>query len=228
MRKKLVALSLVAAMLAIGIIGGTLAYFTATDDETNTFTLGNVEIKLVETDAEGNKFEQNQTLLPGPANDIAKVVSVTNTGTSKAYAWIEVWVPAALDGEGLTLAYDVSATKERKLGQKTVEGQICNGYVWYNATGALAKDASTGTILKAVGLDAGVKQGTDGNLTLLNGEEYKGSYKVTVVGVAIQADGFEDISAAIKAYYDEANSSSTETNTETNTETSETPASSET
>jgi predicted ribosomally synthesized peptide with SipW-like signal peptide len=218
MRKKLVALSLVAAMLAIGIIGGTLAYFTDTDKETNTFTLGNVKIELKED------FDKaNATLLPGKQNAVKKIVTVENTGSSKAYAWIEVWVPEALDKNGLELTYDASATKERELGQKTVEGQICNGYVWYNKADALANGDSTDNILEKVGLNKDVKQGEDGNLTLLDGTPYTGKYEVTVVGVAIQAEGFENISEAIKAYYDEPNSSSTETNTET----SETPASSE-
>lgn len=49
MKKKIVALSLCVAMLAIAIIGGTLAYFTDTDSETNTFTVGNVKIDLIES-----------------------------------------------------------------------------------------------------------------------------------------------------------------------------------
>lgn len=49
MKKKIVALSLCVAMLAIAIIGGTLAYFTDTKTETNTFTVGNVKIDLIES-----------------------------------------------------------------------------------------------------------------------------------------------------------------------------------
>ena len=49
MKKKITALALVVAILAIAIIGGTLAYFT---DESqvvsNTFTAGNVKIDLYE------------------------------------------------------------------------------------------------------------------------------------------------------------------------------------
>ena len=46
MKKKIVALALVICMLAIAIVGGTLAYFTDTDAQTNTFTAGKVGIKL--------------------------------------------------------------------------------------------------------------------------------------------------------------------------------------
>ena len=48
MKKKIVALSLCVAMLAIAIVGGTLAYFTDTDKVTNTMVIGNVDIDIDE------------------------------------------------------------------------------------------------------------------------------------------------------------------------------------
>ena len=47
MKKKILVLCLVVALAATAIIGGTLAYFTDTDEETNTFTAGGVEIDLI-------------------------------------------------------------------------------------------------------------------------------------------------------------------------------------
>ena len=49
MRKKIVALSMAVLMLAVAVIGGTLAYFTDTKEATNTFTVGNVAIELLES-----------------------------------------------------------------------------------------------------------------------------------------------------------------------------------
>ena len=49
MKKKILALSLCVVMLAIAIVGGTLAYFTDTKSATNTFTVGNVKIDLLES-----------------------------------------------------------------------------------------------------------------------------------------------------------------------------------
>ena len=49
MKKKLTAIALVVAMLAIAVVGGSLAYFTDTDAATNTFTVGNVKIELLES-----------------------------------------------------------------------------------------------------------------------------------------------------------------------------------
>lgn len=49
MKKKLTAIFLCVALVAVAIIGGTLAYFTDTDKATNTFTVGNVKIDLLES-----------------------------------------------------------------------------------------------------------------------------------------------------------------------------------
>ena len=99
MKKKITAIALVVAILAVGIIGGTLAYFTDTDDATNTFTLGNVAIQLNEKNADGTNFTQNQVLRPGSqtTNKIAKRVSITNTGSEDAYVWYEWYIPSVLD-----------------------------------------------------------------------------------------------------------------------------------
>ena len=56
MRKKLLVLSLCVALAAIAIAGASLAYFTDTKSATNTFTVGNVKIDLIESTChrEGN------------------------------------------------------------------------------------------------------------------------------------------------------------------------------
>ena len=49
MKKKLTAIFLCVALAAIAIVGESLAYFTDTDSATNTFTVGNVKIDLIES-----------------------------------------------------------------------------------------------------------------------------------------------------------------------------------
>ena len=49
MKKKLLAIGLAVAVLAVTIVGMSIAYFTDTDEETNTFTVGNVDIELIES-----------------------------------------------------------------------------------------------------------------------------------------------------------------------------------
>ena len=49
MKKKLAAIFLCVALVAIAIVGASLAYFTDTKSATNTFTVGNVKIDLIES-----------------------------------------------------------------------------------------------------------------------------------------------------------------------------------
>ena len=48
-KKKIVSLCLAAVLVVMAIAGATVAYFTDTDNETNTFTVGNVKIELLES-----------------------------------------------------------------------------------------------------------------------------------------------------------------------------------
>lgn len=123
MKKKSILMAAIAVMLvAVLVVGGTLAYFTDAKSATNTFTVGNVGIELIEQqrklDADGNKttelegFKQNQQLYPivGSAqgekdalgmpiakNYVDKMVTVKNTGSEKAYIRAYFAIPSALD-----------------------------------------------------------------------------------------------------------------------------------
>ena len=71
MKKKILALCLVVALAVTAVVGGTLAYFTDTDNETNTFTVGNVKIDLLESQyhrvnaGKGNAVNQTEPLKGG-------------------------------------------------------------------------------------------------------------------------------------------------------------------
>ncbi len=62
MKKKIIAVSAAIVILAIAVVGGTLAWLTSTDTVTNTFTVGNVSIDLDEAkvDANGKKIPDDQ------------------------------------------------------------------------------------------------------------------------------------------------------------------------
>ena len=122
MKKKIVALCLVVALAATAIIGGTLAYFTDTDEATNTFTTANVQIDLIEQQRgvkDGEKtlvpFENNKVLMPivGSAqggnetvggvtglptakNYVDKIMTIQNLAVD-AYVRLYIAIPAALD-----------------------------------------------------------------------------------------------------------------------------------
>lgn len=108
MKKKVLAIVLCIAMLAIAVAGGTLAYFTDNEQATNEYTIGSVEIDLYETaehvDGAGNVVDEKQenlgkdsddatnykynNILPG--DTMTKVVTVENTGKSDAYIALAV------------------------------------------------------------------------------------------------------------------------------------------
>ena len=115
MKKKLTAIFLCVALVAIAIVGASLAYFTDTDQATNTFAVGNVKIELIEQQRGENglvPFEQNKKLYPivGSAqgdkdeygmpiakNYVDKMVTIKNTGSEKAYIRAYFAIPSALD-----------------------------------------------------------------------------------------------------------------------------------
>lgn len=116
-KRKILALASAVCMVAILAIGGTLAYFTSTDTETNTFTVGGVKIDLIEQERDGNSglkdFTQGKVLMPivGSAqndekdgfgqptskNYIDKMVTIKNKGTSDAWVRAYFAIPSALD-----------------------------------------------------------------------------------------------------------------------------------
>ena len=49
MKKKVIAICLCVALAAVAVVGASLAYFTDTKSATNTFTVGNVKIDLLES-----------------------------------------------------------------------------------------------------------------------------------------------------------------------------------
>lgn len=118
MKKKLLAMCLVVALAATAIIGGTLAYFTDTDKEVNTFTVGGVKIDLIEQQRGENgglvDFKDGAVLMPivGSAqgekdayglptaeNYVDKIVTVKNLSSN---AWVRVYyaIPTVLDNVG--------------------------------------------------------------------------------------------------------------------------------
>ena len=71
MKKKITALCLCVALLAVAVVGASLAYFTDTDNATNTFTVGNVKIDLIESKfhREGND-NSGDTSIPDPTHKV--------------------------------------------------------------------------------------------------------------------------------------------------------------
>ena len=86
-KKLVVVLAALVAVLTIAI-GGTLAYFTADDEATNTFTVGNVDIDLTEPKWDGQGSEDAPEVYPGEA--IAKDPTITNNGANPCFVRMKI------------------------------------------------------------------------------------------------------------------------------------------
>lgn len=179
MKKKLTAVALIVCMLAIMLVGASLAYFTDTQTADNTFTVGNVKIKLEEPEWVASGSQDAPEVYPGEA--LAKDPTVTNIGANPCFVRIKVTGLDSLAPAGL-ITYETGYVKDA-LGADWEKGE--DGYFYY--TKVLAKDASTTALFDQIRIP------TD----LTNG--YDGTYDVKVVAEAVQAQGAKPSWSAVEA-----------------------------
>ncbi len=214
MKKKILALSMCIALAAIAIVGASLAYFTDTKTATNTFTMGNVKIKLDETnvnDPKGDRVTSNvYNVYPGAV--VTKDPIVHNTGKNGAYirATVNVsnWMNLVSayypdfketfpnDGYKAALNLLVGELGEGwsvvgvEAGDVFTIGQLDAKFI-LKYDGVLAAGDDTTAMFQTVTIPAGIDNANAGSFD-----------EVKVVAQAIQADGFntwEDAFAAFDA-----------------------------
>lgn len=108
-KKKIIAVALCVCMAATAIVGGTLAYFTDTAAQTNTFTSGKVDIKLdevqVKSDDKGNlvaddtndRTSADQTYKLFPGMTVAKDPKITvEAGSEDSYIAAKITIKGDL------------------------------------------------------------------------------------------------------------------------------------
>ena len=212
MKKKITAIFLCVALVAIAIAGASLAYFTDTKTATNTFTMGDVKIKLDETnvnDLNGDRVTRNDyNVYPGAA--VTKDPIVHNVGKNGAYIRATVNVSNWMN---LVSAYypDFEATfpnDDYKAALGLLVGDLGEGWSVVGVEagdvftigqfdvkfilkydGVLAADADTTAMFQTVTIPAGID---NDNASSFN--------EVKVVAQAIQADGFDTWEAAFTAF----------------------------
>lgn len=137
MKKKLTAVALVVCMLAIMLVGASLAYFTdKTDTAENTFTVGNVDIKL--TEDKWNKNDKHN-FMPGTTFDKDPTI-VVESGSEDCWVFMEVemnkfnsWLRLlAIQNDNDNLNLFEYNTKD---GKDCGEGTDCQGHL--NADGIM-------------------------------------------------------------------------------------------
>lgn len=170
-KKKIISLCLVVCLLATAI-GGTLAYFTDTDNQVkNTFTVGNVSIDLTETnkingvEVTGNAFEN---VMPG--TEITKTPVVTNNSSEDAYVRVVVRVT---NQEEL---YDILDAKDEDGNAKYNVNDIFKGWNFtFDKVGGMrytsTRTPGTTDGVELIAVDEGVGSARGGN-TLISGDNY--------------------------------------------------------
>ena len=218
MKKKLTAVALVVCMLAIMLVGASLAYFTDTDSAENTFTMGNVSIDLYETDAKGEKTHEGlafENVTPAVVYD--KDPTVVNDGTNAAYMRVRVEFstinyPLMFDamheeGAAFPAAITEEAFAENFIGYDASKWDMEIAWDWDVMTGAAAPSITfyyvgefapeaIATLFTDVKFAADI---TNEEAALLNGEE---NFAMNIVAEAIQVDTFEGDAAAAWAAFD--------------------------
>lgn len=212
--KKIVAIVLAMALVAVAAVGATMAYLTDTKSVTNTFTMGDVKITLDETDVknpEGARVTSNAyDIYPGAV--VTKDPIVHNVGKNGAYIRATVNVSNWMN---LVSAYypDFKETFPNdgyKAALNLLVGELGEGWSVVGVEGGdvftigqfdakfvlkydgiLAPGTDTIAMFQTVTIPAGIDNA--------NTESFK---EVKVVAQAIQAEGFntwEDAFAAFDA-----------------------------
>lgn len=176
MKKKILSIALVVAMIAV-VAAGSLAYFTDKDSAENVFTVGNVSIDLTEPKWDESGSIDAETVYAG--EPLAKDPTVTNDGNNPCFVRIKV--------EGLDQFGDKGAITYRtdyvadKLGENWVKHT--DGYFYY--TKVLAVGESTDALFDQIVMPTG----------LTGGEE---ADPIVVTAQAVQAQGAKPSFSAVQ------------------------------
>ena len=188
-------------LLLVCAVGGAIAYFTDTDSKTNVFTIGNVDIELVEPN--WDTTDDNENDVPdaaenvSPGQSVAKDPKVNNKSTSNpAYVFMKVEVPCSTAESPATpielFTYTVKSgwTELDTAAVACTSGGNATHVYYYGADGSLtslAAGASTGTLFDTVALSTAVTGSTGG---------LSGNKNVVATGYGIQTEGLTSTAPA--------------------------------
>ena len=207
--KKAMLMTLCAIILIVATVFGTMAYLTSDDEVVNTFTVGNVAIKLDEAPVDkngkataGDRVKANSyKLLPGHTYDKDPTVTVLANSEesyvkmtvtfSKANELDAIFAPDGADLTSIFNDYDAANwiykgnTKDATANTRTYE-------FWYKeAVGAPTADVALDALFDSITVPGTI---TKEQLATIEG------MTITVNAYAIQADGFADAAAAWTAF----------------------------
>lgn len=207
--KKAMLMTLCAIILVVATVFGTMAYLTSTDEVVNTFTVGNVAIKLDEAPVDGNgkattgdRVKANSyKLLPGHTYNKDPMVTLL-AGSEESYVKMTVtfskaneldaiFAPDGADLTSIFNGYD-SANWIAKGNTKDATANTRTYEFWYKeAVGAPTADVALDALFDSITVPSSINKE---QLKTIEG------MTITVNAYAIQADGFADAAAAWKAF----------------------------
>ena len=223
MKKKILAIVLCVAMLAIAVVGGTLAYFTDNAAKTNTFTMGKVDIELTEPSYEpdadtgklkvfpGQTYPKDPTItVAGDSEDCYLVATVTinkranlhnlyaNDTTGVKQPW-----GLSLAGHGRLVSGGVAAYEAEGTKENGMDGTLLGGKVFLTYEEDVAADTITYTfyfkeIHKANDVEVLFTHVTIPSI--IDNGDIDSDLNITVKAYAIQAVGMADVYAAYANY----------------------------
>lgn len=217
MKKKSILMAAIAVMLvAVLVVGGTLAYFTDTKSADNTFTVGDVKIKLDESnvnDPNGDRVTSNEYTDVFPGIQYKKDPVVTNTGKNDAYVRAVVTIENGMNWMGLYNENVWTAPQEEAF-MKLICDKLGAGWSIENIayvtnaergstdfvatlkyTGVLKSGDATSAMFENVMLPTNATANDIATRVAQNGV-----FHIDVVAQAIQADGFDTWEAAFTAF----------------------------
>lgn len=171
MKKKIIALALVLCLVAVAVVGGTLAYFTDEANAKNEFTVGNVDIDLTEPNWEKTGKEEAEDAYPG--EPLAKDPTVTNTGKNPCFVRVSV---SNLDqfGNAGTIIYRTDYVDNALSSEWT----YYDGYYYYykDGNGVLPAGETTDALFDQIVIPVGVTNNAK-------------TQPIEVIAQAVQAQG---------------------------------------
>lgn len=202
-----------AAVAAVAVIGGmavgsTLAYLTDQKEATNTITIGDVKIELLEP---GFPTGSPPSMEPGMKQ--AKDPYLENTGSNPAYVRLRVDIPTAMIGgqentplfelgylDGNEFKTDIEDHFTAEIDGTTVKWVKDGEYYYLRKAGSsdfqLPAGAKTPKLFTYIRLNPDLKEG---ELAPASGKDYALT-EIEVTGEAIQTGGFVNASAAWDAF----------------------------
>lgn len=215
-KKRFVAILLCVTLVALAAIGATFAYLTDSKTVKNTFTVGDVKIKLDETNVnapEGDRVTSNTyNVYPGAV--VTKDPIVHNTGKNGAYVRAVVTIEDGMNWLGLYNENVWTAPQEAAF-NAMINNTLGEGWelvdIAYDMSGPNHPTSDFVATLKytnvlEAGKDTTAMFSQIAFPTKLTGNDVttridqNGEFGINVVAQAIQADGFDTWEAAFAAY----------------------------